>query len=84
MKALRAAGHATIGDALDAIGLERIAPAATIVGDIMLMPAAHELGALVVCLGNGRVVGWHEDVDGGATVLQPLQMLAAWRVDPRR
>lgn len=83
MKALADAGYASIGEALDAIGLERIAPAATIVGDIMLMPAAHELGALVVCVGNGRVVGWHDEVPGGTIVMQPVEMLAAWRVDPR-
>lgn len=83
MKALREAGFATIGDALDALGLERVAPAATIVGDVMLMPAAHELGALVVVMGNGRVAGWHEDVPGGAIVMQPIEMVAAWRVDPR-
>uniref|UniRef100_UPI0035C9CBD9 DUF6950 family protein n=1 Tax=uncultured Sphingomonas sp. TaxID=158754 RepID=UPI0035C9CBD9 len=83
MKALRAAGHDSIGAALDAIGLERIAPAATIVGDVMLMPAEHELGALVVVMGNGRVAGWHDDYDEGVVVMQPLLMLAAWRVAPK-
>lgn len=82
LKALAAAGHASIGDALDALGLERIAPAATIVGDVILMPAEHEVGALVVVMGNGRVCGWHDDAPTGAVVLQPLQMLAAWRAEP--
>ena len=83
MKALRAAGHETIGDALDAMGLERIAPARAIVGDVILMPAAHDLGALVVCMGNGRVAGWHDDHAVGVVVMQPLEMVAAWRADPR-
>lgn len=83
MRLLRDAGHDSLGAALDAIGLERIAPAATIVGDIMLMPAEHELGALVVCMGNGRVAGWHDDHAGGVVVMEPLAMTAAWRVDPR-
>ena len=83
MKALREAGYGTIGDALDALGLERITPAAAIVGDVILMPAEHDLGALVVCMGNGRVAGWHDDVPAGAVVMQPLQMLAAWRAEPR-
>jgi hypothetical protein len=83
IKALTAVGHASIGEALDALGLERIAPARAIVGDVILMPAEHELGALVVCMGNGRVAGWHDDHAGGVVVMQPLKMLAAWRVDPR-
>jgi hypothetical protein len=82
MKALATAGYASIEEALDAMGLERVAPAATIVGDIILMPAAHELGALVVVMGNGRVAGWHDDVATGTVVMQPLEMLAAWRADP--
>lgn len=83
VKALRARGWETLAEALDAHGLERIAPAAAIVGDVLLMPAAHELGALVVCMGNGRVAGWHDDHAGGAVVMQPLEMLAAWRAEPR-
>lgn len=83
LKALSAAGFATVPEALDAQGLERIAPAATIVGDILMLPGVGELGCLTVALGNGRVVGWHEDVAGGATVLQPIDYVAAWRVTPR-
>lgn len=83
MKALAAAGYDSISAALDALGLERIAPAATIVGDIILMPAEHELGALVIVMGNGRVAGWHDDHAEGVVVMQPLMFTAAWRVDPR-
>lgn len=83
MKALAAAGYDSIAAALDALGLERIAPAATIVGDIILMPAEHELGALVIVMGNGRVAGWHDDHAEGVVVMQPLMFTAAWRVDPR-
>ena len=83
LKALRGAGHDTIGDALDAMGLARITPAAAIVGDVILMPAEHDLGALVVAMGNGRVAGWHDDYAEGVVVMQPLQMIAAWRADPR-
>ena len=80
MKALKAAGHASLAEALDAHGLERIAPAAAIVGDILMLPGVDRLGALTIALGNGRVVGWHEDVPGGATVLQPVDYVTAWRV----
>lgn len=83
MKRLQLAGYASIAAALDALGLERIVPAATIVGDIILMPAEHELGALVVVMGNGRVAGWHDAHAEGVVVMQPLEMIAAWRADPR-
>ena len=83
VKRLQIAGYASISDALDALGLERIAPARAIMGDVILMPAEHELGALVICMGNGRVAGWHDDVAGGVVVMQPLMMTAAWRAEPR-
>ena len=83
MKALNAAGFDTLEQALDGQGLERIAPAAAIVGDIVMLPGVDRLGGLTVSLGNGRVVGWHEDVAGGAVVLQPVEYRAAWRVEPR-
>jgi hypothetical protein len=79
LKALRAAGYDSLGSALDAMGLERIAPAAAIVGDIIAMPAEDQLGALSICLGNGRVLGYHPEANGAA-VLQPLEFEAAWRV----
>ncbi len=83
LKALRERGFDSIGAALDDLGLERIPPAATLMGDVILMPAEHDLGALVIAMGNGRVAGWHDDCAGGVVVMQPLVMTAAWRVKPR-
>jgi len=77
--ALKRAGYASVAEAVDALGLERIPPAAAMVGDILQLPAVDELGALTVALGNGRVLGFHEDAIG-AVVLQPLEFVAAWRV----
>ena len=77
-KALRERGYATLPDALDALGLMRIAPAAALVGDIIQMPADHEIGALTVALSNGRVLGFHEDVVG-AVAMQPQRTIMAWR-----
>ena len=82
-KALQAAGYASLEQALDAHGLQRIAPAAAIVGDILMLPGVDKLGGLTVALGNGRVVGWHECAAGGAVVLQPVEYVAAWRAEPR-
>lgn len=80
LRKLRALGHASLPDALDALGLERIVPAAALVGDIVQGPGDDALAALGVMLGNGRIVGYHEDVPGAA-VLQPLALQAAWRVE---
>lgn len=81
LKALKAAGFASVDDALDAMGLVRIAPAAAAVGDIVKLPADHALGCFTVAVGNGRVVGYHEDVKAAAT-LQPVEYDQAWRVEP--
>lgn len=82
-KALADRGFADLCAAVDAHGLERIPPAAAVVGDIIACPGANELGpALHVALGNGRTVAYHEDLVG-AGVLQPLEYVAAWRAKPR-
>jgi hypothetical protein len=79
-RALQHAGFEDLAAAVDALGLPRIAPAAAWVADLVLLPAEGPFGgALSVAVGNGRVLGYHEDVDG-ADILQPVQYLAAWRV----
>lgn len=78
-RALRHLGHDTLAAALDAQGLSRIAPAAAVVGDIVELPGEPPFGALSVAVGNGRVLGYHEDT-AGAEILQPTAFVAAWRV----
>ncbi len=78
-RALARAGFASLAAAVDAQGLLRIPPAAAVVGDLLMLPGVDELGALVVAMGNGRVLGWHEDA-AGATVMQPSDFVAAWGV----
>ncbi|UAK23678.1 DUF6950 family protein [Sphingomonas nostoxanthinifaciens] len=82
LKQLQARGFDDVAAALDAMGLPRIPPASAVVGDFLMLPANTALGSLTIALGNGRVVGYHEDVPGGAAVLQPVEFLDAWRVDP--
>ncbi|MDF1506493.1 hypothetical protein [Roseisolibacter sp. H3M3-2] len=81
VRALRRAGFASLSEALDEMGLARIAPAAALTGDVLALP--HEEGspleALTIALGNGRVLGWHAEL-AGAAVLQPVQFVTAWRV----
>ncbi|MBB3910831.1 DUF6950 family protein [Sphingomonas desiccabilis] len=79
-RALQRAGFEDLAAAVDALGLPRIAPAAAWVADLVLLPADGPFGgALSVAVGNGRVLGYHEDVEG-ADILQPVKYLAAWRV----
>lgn len=81
LKALKARGFASLADALDGIGLPRIAPAAAIVGDIIQMPGDQDIGALAIAMGNGRALAYHEEAVG-AVVVEPLEVIAAWRADP--
>jgi len=79
-RAIRRFGHNSLIEALDA-RYPRVVGASALVGDIMALPADSGLGAIAICLGNGRILGFHEDTPG-ATVLQPVQIEAAWSVDP--
>lgn len=77
-RALGRLGFKTLADALDSHSL-RIPPAAAVVGDVIQGEGDDQFGALGVAVGNGRMLGWHEDA-AGAVVLQPVRSLAAWRV----
>lgn len=79
-RALRRMGVASIADLPAHYGLIEIPPAAAMVGDLMQLPAEDALGALAVAVGNGRVIGFHQDAIG-ATVMQPLIFERAWRVE---
>lgn len=78
-RALRKAGFASLTDALDALGLERIAPASARVGDLVQGAAGDDLPALGVALGNGALVGFHELL-AEASTLRAIDLTAAWRV----
>lgn len=78
-RVLKALGFDSITEAVDALGLPRIAPAMCLPGDIMTLKAAgsHDV-ALAVAVGNGRVLGFWEAA-GVCTVFQPLEYGTAWR-----
>jgi hypothetical protein len=83
VKLLADRGFANLAEALDGLGLERIPPAAAVVGDIVQLPAIDELGALTIAMGNGRVAGYHAAaLKNGAVVMQPKEFAGAWRVKP--
>ena len=82
LRALRKRGFASLPDAVDSIGLQRIAPAAAIVGDIVCAESDDGVGGLGVVLGNGAVLAFHQDLECADTLrMGPVTL--AWRVDPR-
>lgn len=82
LKQLQARGFADLAAAVDGLGLERIAPASAVVGDVILLPGDSALGSLNISVGNGRTIGFHEDV-AGAAVIQPTEFIAAWGAHPQ-
>ena len=82
VRLLKARGHASLEAAIDAQGLERIAPAAALPCDLVALKSETHMPALTVCLGNGRVLGFWSPgapVAHTAQVLQPKAFVTAWR-----
>lgn len=77
--ALKRYGHASLEAAIDAVGLERIGPAFSNVGDLALIEADHPMGCLCVCIGPNQWLALHEDVEG-FTIISILEFITAWRV----
>lgn len=80
--ALKRRGYANLHEALDGIGLPRIAPASMLTGDLIAFPADHPLGALALFVGNGNVAGFHELADSLAIYTPTKVALAdatAWK-----
>lgn len=87
-RALKRRGFATVLEWIDGVkGLTRIAPAATLPGDLIAFPGVGGWEGLTVVLGNGRVLGFTEsdEMGGCAIIAANLSVaLAAWRVAPWR
>jgi len=68
---------------IDVVGLERIAPASALLGDLMFMPGEgkHAIGALTVAMGNGAMLGWHGDHEALVS-MRAEAVTAAWSVVP--
>lgn len=75
-RTLKRLGFATLADAVDALGLPRIAPAKCVLGDILALPTETGEVALYVAVGNGRAFGVIED---SFAVGQPSHFITAWR-----
>lgn len=76
--ALRELGHPSLGEALDA-RFTRIATAQILVGDLVETLGQNGFSSLMIAVGNGRTLGFHEDIPH-CDILQPLIISGAWRI----
>jgi hypothetical protein len=81
-RALAERGCGTVAELLDAQpGLLRIAPAQMLLGDLAVLPGLEGLGAIVVCAGPLKLLGWHEEAPGMEVLSAPLgNLTGAWRI----
>lgn len=76
---LRKLGFSTLGEAMDH-HFTRIEPARVLAGDFMEVPGENGFSSLMVAVGNGRCLGFHQDIPF-ADILQPVLISGAWRVE---
>jgi hypothetical protein len=74
-------GWSDLLEAMDGFGITRKAPASALLGDVVAIQGDHPLGTLGVCVGNGRIICFHED-HPGTVIFQPKLPLAAWDMLP--
>lgn len=77
--ALRRLGYATLPDAMDGYGFERIAPASALIGDVVSFASDHAIGALGIVVGNGNMMAFHE-AHSVPVIMSMNQIDTAWRV----
>jgi hypothetical protein len=76
---LRRRGYRTLGEAMDD-HFERIDPSRALFGDFIEAPGGNGFSSLSVAVGNGRVLGFHEEIPH-ADIIQPLLMSGAWTLE---
>lgn len=78
-RALSKRGWGDCGDMFDTI-LPRISPASMLLGDLAVAPSSDGLGAIFVCAGPLKLLGWHDDAAELVVVDADLSaLLGAWR-----
>lgn len=82
VRAMKDRGWQTVADMLDAQpGLARIAPAMMLPGDLAVAQGEQGLGAILICVGPHKLIGWREDAAGMVVLAVPLDQIdGAWRV----
>lgn len=76
---LRKLGFRTLAQAMDT-HFGRIDPHRVLAGDIVETLGSNGFSALMIAVGNGRTIGFHESIPH-CDILQPLIVTGAWRID---
>lgn len=79
---LRSLGFKNLSEALDH-HFERIDPSRVLLGDLIEVPGENGFSSIMVAVGNGRTIGFHQDIPF-ADNLQPLMITGAWRIESRK
>jgi hypothetical protein len=78
-RALDKRGWRHVGDMLDTL-LPRVPGHASMaLGDIAMLRSGDGFGAITICAGPLKLMGWHDDVAGMA-VMEPHDIEGVWRV----
>lgn len=85
---LDARGWPTVAEMIDAQGLERIAPAAMLLGDLAFRASEDGLGGLLICVGPHKLMGWfpqntRAEIGADLMVVMDMsfdQVAASWRL----
>ena len=77
-RVLRRLGFETSSALLDSL-FPRIAPAEAIAGDLMAADGEQGIDAVMLALGNGMALGWHEDAEGAVNI-RVERATGAWRL----
>lgn len=81
-RALKSRGWGNVTDMLNAQpGLTPIAPAMMLPADLAVLESEDGIGAIFICAGPHKLIGWREDVPGAVVLdLSFDQISGAWRV----
>ena len=88
LKFLKRAGFDTLIEAVDSLGLPRIAPASALIGDLIALPTQSPLGSLAICIGPMQFLAYGEDFAGATRISGVTQFVeddkgpCAWRTLP--
>ncbi len=78
-RALEERGWKHVGDMLDTILPRLPGHAMMTLGDVAMLRSEDGFGAITICAGPHKLLGWHEDAVG-MKVLEPHEIEGAWRV----
>lgn len=80
-RAMRDGGWSNVSDLLDGLKtLQRVPPAYLMDGDLAVVGSEDGLGAILICAGGGKFLGWRDDADGMVLIdVQPHELDGTWR-----